>query len=80
MLTIYSIQKRQTGYGHWKIMLDVETADGDSEIITCTTTNSRAIDGHDGAEQALASECLRDNDLDEDEYDLSSLEGGEDED
>lgn len=75
--TIYHISKRKTGYGHWKIILDIEGEDGDSEVITCTSTDSRAIDGHDGADQALAAECLTGNDLDDDEYDLSSLNGGD---
>lgn len=90
-LSVYSIQKRQTGYGHWKITLDIELPkeeliDEDGEVIeseesgkiSCISTDSRAIDGHDGADQALAIECLRDNDYDEDDFDLTTLDGGED--
>lgn len=45
--------------------------------LTHTTTNSRAIDGHDGYEVALASECLRANDIDVDSIDLATLKSEE---
>jgi|GEM_PF-5803518 len=38
-----------------------------------TTTNSRAIDGHDGYKRALANECIRANEWDEAMFDLSIL-------
>ena len=37
------------------------------------STNSRAIDGHDGFEIALASECLQSNNLRLDLFDFSTL-------
>lgn len=77
--SIYHLAKRQTGYGHWKISLDIETEEGESEVITCTSTDSRAIDGHDGGDQSLAIECLQDNGYNDDDYDVDSLDGGDDE-
>jgi hypothetical protein len=42
-----------------------------------TTTNSRAIDGYDGFEQTLASECIRANNWDDSLFDLTSLKSKE---
>lgn len=43
-----------------------------------TTTNSRAIDGHDGGDQALAEECVRAcSEFDSDNFDLSGLSSGD---
>lgn len=90
-LAINSIVKRMTGYGHWCITLEIEQpvqelimGDGevirseDTATISCISTDSRAIDGYDGADQALAAECLRSNDYAEDMFDLSTLDAGED--
>jgi len=38
-----------------------------------TTTNSRAIDGKDGYQLALAQECLKSNEVNTDYVDLSTL-------
>lgn len=55
-----------------------ERSEEPSEItLTHTTTNSRAIDGHDGYEVALASECLRANEWDVDMFDLTSLKNSD---
>lgn len=90
-LTIYSFDKKFRSHGHWTITMDVEVKaeepitdkdainSGDRLTITCVTTNSRAIDGLDGADQALASECLRVNDLDADDYNIESLNSGSEE-
>ena len=43
-----------------------------------TTTNSRAIDGHDGYEVALAQECLNANEVNCDLVDFSTLKEKED--
>jgi hypothetical protein len=87
-LTIYHISKRPQGHGHWQITLDIQVPveqlvtgketinSADRVTITCVTTNSRAIDGLDDADQSLASECLRVNDYDSDDYNIGSLNGG----
>lgn len=41
--------------------------------LQCITTDSRAIDGEDGFEVSLASECLRKNEINIDFIDFSSL-------
>ena len=46
-------------------------------VIKKTTTNSRAIDGKDGFEVALAEECLRANDFYIEDFDTSSLRSEE---
>lgn len=87
-LTIYSFDKKFRSHGHWTITMDIEAKveelitdkgtikSDDCLTITCVTTNSRAIDGLDGADQALASECLRKNDFDVDSYNIESLNAG----
>lgn len=90
-LTIYSFDKKFRSHGHWTITMDIEAkveelitdkgtiTSEDRLTITCVTTNSRAIDGLDGADQTLASECLRVNDFDSDDYNIESLNGSSEE-
>lgn len=87
-LTIHHFEKRFRSHGHWTIKMEIEVpveqlitdietiSSSDRATITCATTNSRAIDGLDGADQSLASECLRVNDYDSDDYNIESLNGG----
>lgn len=60
----------KTGYGHWLVSVELNSS---NEIYKHTTTNSRAIDGHDGYQVALAQECLSANDIDYNYIDFSSL-------
>lgn len=64
------VSTRQTGAGHWKVTIEVNGC----ETYHCTTTNSRAIDGHDGGKIALAKECLAANNYDFDLFDFYSIE------
>ena len=47
--------------------------------LTKTTTNSRAIDGYDGYEHALASEVLTDNEFDSDDFNFENLKSEDEE-
>ncbi len=60
---ILSLSKSFSGYGHYKII--VHTNKGD---LTCITSNMRAIDGHDGGNRALVSECIRKNNMSENSF------------
>lgn len=82
------------GHWKIKMQIDNPEAHSDSELddpegniyqpdevvnITYVTTNSRAIDGYDGGDQALAYECLHENEYDGDDFDLSNLDSGDEE-
>lgn len=85
---IHHFDKKFRSHGHWTITMEIEVlveqlitdnetiSSPERVTITCVTTNSRAIDGLDGADQSLASECLRVNDYDSDDYNIESLNGG----
>lgn len=80
-VTLWS--KVQTGYGHWRITCkvtgtDIYGAEFENAEITTITTNSRAIDGHHGGDQSLVIECLTENDFESDDFDLSEISGGDD--
>lgn len=62
--------------GSWRVTLIIDEEDNDTKTISTKTHDSRAVDGHDGAEYALAEECLRNNNYDIDEFDFSNLDAG----
>ena len=74
---IYRFNKRQTGYGHWLIELQIDnpkfdSSDEDSQEdekiwISCTSTNSHAIDS--GNMRLLTEECLIKNNFEFEEFD-----------
>ena len=94
--SITNFEKRKTGYGHWKITVELENPnlllsnddyywqlndiedEQDYVKFTHITTNSSAIDGHDGYEVALAQECLNANEVNIDLVDFTTLKEFED--
>ena len=80
LLEIHDFSIRKTGHGQWNVALVIDENENKEQIsISTTTTNSRAVDGHDGYYQALAKECLKDNELDYYSYDFSNLPSQEEE-
>lgn len=59
-----------TSPGHWRVTIEING----NETYRCTTTNSRAVDGHDGGKIELAKECLRANSYDTCKFDFSLIE------
>ena len=75
-LKIYSVATEKTGYGHWRVTLDLSNG----TKISSVTTNSQAIDAEDDV--TLADEVCRKNEVDESgemiEYDYSEVESQKD--
>lgn len=89
---VLSFKTKFKSYGHWLITVEVEnpyyyhpdlitdpTEPAEPKTITLrhTTTDSRAIDGLDGYQQLLAAQCIRANDYDPADFDLTTLSAGE---
>lgn len=64
------VSTRQTSPGHWRVTIEING----NETYRCTTTNSRAVDGHDGGKIALAKECICANSYDCDLFDFYLIE------
>ena len=75
-LKIYSVTKVKTGFGHWRVTLDLSNG----TKISSVTTNSQAIDAEDDV--TLADEICRKNEVDESgemiEYDYSEIQSQKD--
>ena len=48
-VVLWHIDKVQTGYGHWKLLLDIDV-EGERHILAAMTTDSIMIDYWDGKE------------------------------
>lgn len=73
-LEIYHVVVRPKGLGHWKVEVEAEEDDGTgaADWFECITTNSTAVDK--GDKRSLCVECLRANGVDEELYDIDSVQ------